>query len=691
MTKTLKILFCLSLIFTLTFIVAKFSEPAHAETSANNSTVSIVFTGDVHSHLDAQENVGGFAKLKTVIDGINANYPDSFLLDAGDFSMGTPFQTIFMSEASELRMMGEMRYDVVTLGNHEFDYRPDGLTKMLNMAAQYKGTATDYIKVYTPGSYFYHYEQKTYQKMPQLVQSNINWKATLANKSLATAAIKLKSAMDNYGVKDYVIVQKQGIKMAVFGLMGLEAISEAPESGVVWNDYIARAKEIVAEIKRNGEADMIVCLSHSGYYFADGDKSEDILLAKAVPDINVIISGHSHDELKKEIMVGKTAIVGSGAYLEYAGHLVLKKSSDGYTVSDYKLIPLDAKVQDDPVIQSKIESFKALVNTEYFSKYGYRYSEVLAVNPYKFTSLDLFGDVQGEDTLGNLISDSYIYAVKKSEGSKYVPVDVAVVPKGVVRGSIAKGDVTVADAFDISSLGIGPDGIPGYPLVSVYLTGRELKAAAEVDATVSNMKNEARLYFSGLSYTINEKRLFLNRATDIQLVKADGTKAKIDNGRLYRVVADLYTCQMLGLIKDGSYGLLSVTPKDKNGTAITNFEKNIINTNKGELKAWYAVASYIDSFKNNKFPTKYAGPDGRKIIDNSMNPIALLKQPNHIAFMLVGILLIPIAIIVGIVLYIHSRRKKHRGYDKSIFRSKTKRYGKPKMRIRKMKKSNYKF
>jgi 5'-nucleotidase / UDP-sugar diphosphatase len=691
MTRILKVIFCLSLVVALTFSTAIFGQYVEAETSTSNGTVSIVFTGDMHSHLDAQENVGGLAKLKTVVDDINIKYPDSFLLDAGDFSMGTPFQTIFKSEASELRMMGEMRYDVVTLGNHEFDYRPDGLTKMLNTATGYQGTETESFKVYNEGSYYYTWAQKTYELMPQVVQSNIDWKATLADEELAPAAKKLKAAMDNYGVKDYVIVEKQGVKMAVFGLMGLEAISQAPESGVIWKDYIERAKEIVSEIKRNGEADLILCLSHSGYYFDDGAESEDIMLANAVPDIDVIISGHSHDVLEDEIMVGNTVIVGSGAYSDYAGHLVLKKDSDGYSVADYNLIPLDSKVAGNAEIQLAVDNFRTLVDSEYFSKFGYKYDDVLAANSYKFTSMDIFGDVQGEDTLGNLIADSLIYGVQKAEGSNYIPVDVAVVPNGVVRGSIAKGEVTVADAFNISSLGIGPDGISGYPLVSVYLTGKELKAAAEVDASVSKMMNEARLYFSGLSYTINDKRLFLNRATDIRLIKADGSKEKLDNNKLYRVIADLYTCQMLGLVEDGSYGLLSVTPKDKDGVVIEDFEKNIVYDNKDELKAWYAVASYIDSFTGNKVPAKYAAPEGRKVLNNSLNPIAMLKQPNHVGLMLAGILLIPIAIIAGIVFYIRSRRKKRRGYDKSIFRSKTKRYEKPKMRIRKMKKSKYKL
>lgn len=690
MVKIRKALIGLGLVIVLGIPAVIFGDQVQTP-GVDSDAVSIIFTGDMHSHLESQGGTGGFAKLKTVVDGIDADYPDSFLFDAGDFSMGTPFQTIYMSEASELRMMGAMGYDVTTLGNHEFDYRPAGLAKMLNVASAYQGTESKYMKVYQNGGLNYTWEYKSFPKMPQLVQSNIDWQKTLADKKLAPAAKKLKTAMGNYGVKDYTIIQKQGVKVAVFGVMGIEAISQAPESGVLWKDYIARAKEVVDEIQRNGEADLIVCLSHAGYYYADGDQSEDVQLAKDVPGIDVIISGHSHDAITKDIRVGDTIIVGCGAYSDYAGQLVLKKSGDGYALDDYKLIPLDKNVAENTEIQGKVDGFRSLVDQEYFSRFGYRYNEILAYNPWKFTSVDKFGDVQGEDTLGDLIADSFIYAVKQAEGDKYTPVDVAVVPSGVVRGTIAKGDVTVADAFDISSLGIGPDGVPGYPLVSVYLTGKELKAAAEVDATVSDMMSEARLYFSGLSYTINPHRLFLNRATDIKLVAKDGTKTKIDNNKLYRVVADLYTCQMLGLVKDGSYGLLSVTPKDKDGVVIKDFEKNIIHDNKDELKAWYAVASYIDSFKGNKIPKAYQAPDGRKIVDASWNPIAMLKQPNHIGLMAAGIALIPIAIIVGIVVFIRSRIKKRRGYGRSIFHTKTKRYDKPKMRIGKMKKNKYKF
>ncbi len=105
-------------------------------------SVDIVFTHDTHSHLNSfrtvvdGENVeaGGFARIKTVIDEKEEN-PDTLVVDGGDFSMGTLFQTVYEEEASELRMLGYLGYDATTFGNHEFDYRSKGLAQMLDTAA----------------------------------------------------------------------------------------------------------------------------------------------------------------------------------------------------------------------------------------------------------------------------------------------------------------------------------------------------------------------------------------------------------------------------------------------------------------------------------------------------------------------------------------------------------------------------
>lgn len=107
--------------------------------AADTKQIDVLFTHDTHSHLDSfstivngeQKEVGGFAKIKTLINEKKKEDPDTLILDGGDFSMGTLIQTVYDTEAAELRMLGYLGYDVTTFGNHEFDYRPRGLPTCL--------------------------------------------------------------------------------------------------------------------------------------------------------------------------------------------------------------------------------------------------------------------------------------------------------------------------------------------------------------------------------------------------------------------------------------------------------------------------------------------------------------------------------------------------------------------------------
>ncbi len=617
-----------------------------APTSAE--PLSIVFTHDMHSNLDAKVDTagtnkaqpGGFARLATAIAHVKAAYPDTLVLDAGDFSMGTLYQTIYADSAAELRLMGSLGYDAATLGNHEFDYRAQGLTRML-LSAKASGDT-----------------------LPQLLCANIDWSGTLKDPALAIKAQELRDAMDSYGVKPYTIIQKGGIRIALFGIMGHEAIDDSPMSGLKFLDPIEAAKSIVSTLKANEKPDIIICLSHSGT--SDKlDDSEDVLLARAVPDIDVIISGHSHTLLQNPVIVGSTVIVSGGSNTDYLGHLVVNKRDDGrFSVQSNKLLPLDASVPENSAALIKIAEFKRRIDSAYLSRFGYTMGEVIANSPFAFTDAAKIGKTQGEDTLGNLIADSYVYAASQTDDEK---VDVAVVPAGVIRDSFKKGPIKTEDVFNVSSLGIGADGVPGYPLVSVYLTGKELWALCEVDASISDIMQDARLYLSGISYTFNPHRLFLNRVTDVYLLNSDGTKTAPQDDKLYRVVGGLYSTQMLGSVKNKSFGLLSIVPKDKNGNPIVDFEKQILYKGNQEYKEWVALADYLHSFvKVDGIPTissRYAAVEGRKEIDNSRSLVALLQKPNMIFFLLAGavvLILLIVVLLISLAVRIVKRRRAKR-------------------------------
>ncbi len=617
-----------------------------AEKEASNLT--IIFTHDLHDHLlpfalekDGEiQEYGGYARIQSAINIEKAKDPNLILLDAGDFSMGTLFQTIFTQEAQGLSLLGQMGYDATTLGNHEFDFRAQGLADSLKTALN-KNT-----------------------ELPELLVSNITFPEDEDGK-ITESLSNLQKAMLDYGTKEYLILERGGKKIGVFGLIGYEAASNAPMAEVEFTDPIESADRIVKILDDKEKADIIICLSHSGTSL-NKDKSEDEILAQEVPGIDVIISGHSHTKLAKPIIINQTIICSTGEYGENIGILKLKEGSDGnWQLENHQLLQINDKLPTDLNIMASIEKYKQKVQTDYLDKMEMTFDEVLAYSPYSFLPASEIGVKHAEEPLANLITDAYIYAVKKAEGQDYEPVAVAVVPSGTIRGSFVKGNITVADAYIVSSLGIGPDQKSGYPLLSVYLTGKELKTACEVDASVAPIMTSAQLYMSGMSYTFNPNRLIFNKVTQASLQKADKSLEIIDDNKLYRVVAGLYSAQMLSIVGEKSFGILSLVPKTKDGVPIVDFEEHIIrdlnSDNNGEIKEWEAIAEYLQSFEAKdgipQIPLYYSQTQGRKIITDDNAIPAVYGNPNNIAMAVYLIIALILLIIIFIGYKVVKRRR----------------------------------
>lgn len=620
-----------------------------AEAAEKSKQLDVLFTHDTHSHLNSfstivdgeQKEVGGFAKLKTLIDEKKKENPDTLILDGGDFSMGTLIQTVYDTEAAELRMLGYLGCDVSTFGNHEYDYRSKGLADMLT-AAKNSG-----------------------ETVPSLVVCNVDWDSMEKN-GLSEGQKQIQSAFENYGVKDYVVVEKGDVKIAVVGVFGVDALKCAPTCELLFKDPVESVKKTVEEIKKNEKVDMIACVSHSGTW-EDEKKSEDEILAKEVPDLDLIISGHTHTELKEPIQHGNTYIVSCGEYARNLGSLSMTQKQDGrWEMTSYELIPVSEDIEPDQATQERIDALMDTVDTNYLTNFGYTRDEVLAENDVEFNGLGEMETKHEELNLGDIMSDSYIYSVEHSEDYNGTPVDVAVVPSGCVRDTYTKGNITVEDVYNSFSLGIGKDGLAGYPLIDVYLTGKELKLAAEVDASLSDFMTTARLYCSGLNFTFNPHRMILNKVTDCYLTREDGERIEIQDDQLYRVVTDLYTGQMLGSVMEMSYGLLKIEPKDKDGNPIENLEDQAIMEGDKELKAWDAIARYMKSFDDtdgngiSNVPEYYETTHRRKVVDESRNVIDLVKNPNKFSVMIVGIVLVLILIIILLVVLIRKLIKKRR-------------------------------
>ena len=621
-----------ALLLALLLICSLCVIPADAAPPANTAT--ILFTHDLHSHFlpqpaeDGGES-GGYARLKTAIDRERATYPDALLLDGGDFSIGSLVQTLYTTEAAELRTMGAMGYDAATLGNHEFDHTGVGFARMLNAAAD------------------------SGDPLPALLEANYRPSADNPDKDF------IQQAMDHYGVQETMLLERGGITYGIFGLMGVDSDDCAPTSGFALEDAAQSAERCVASLKEQG-AELIICLSHSGTN-GEAKLSEDEKLAKAVDGIDVIISGHTHTTLTEPIVVNGTYIVSCGPYCRNLGSITLRKYEDGSKeLLDYHLTPIDETLPDDPDIAAMVETWKNKVGDTYLSRYGLTYDEVLTT-----TSFDLdtpVSGVQENNGLGSLVADAFRWAARTLTAEPYEGHTVAVTADGVLRAPLRTGEITTSQAFDVLSMGVGADGTSGFPLVAVYLTGKELKSVAEVDASVTPIMPVAQLYVSGARYSFNTTRMFFNRVYNACLLAGDGTEQEIADDQLYRVVTGMYSAQMLGTVKEKSMGLLSLEPKMADGSPVTDFNDCILYDKDGnEIKEWYALAAYLQTFGGEGVHPSYREPV-IKNVSHSWSPAQLLREWNWITWTVVlaalAVILLAVLLVRLILRKVRRKRKK---------------------------------
>lgn len=244
--------------------------------------LTLLQTSDVHSRIepitqqgDRNYGQGGFVRRATFLKQFRNENQNVLLFDCGDISQGTPYYNIFKGEV-EIRLMNEMGYDAMTIGNHEFDFGMDNMARLFKMA-----------------------------KFP-VVCTNYDLEATV-----------LKDL-----VKPYVIIERNGLKIGVFGLGAKpEGLIQANKcEGVVYKDPITVSNEVAALLKEKG-CDVIVCLSHLG-------KQLDERLVANTRNIDVILGGHSHTFMKKprdyQNMDGKNvSVMHTGKSGIYVGRLDL--------------------------------------------------------------------------------------------------------------------------------------------------------------------------------------------------------------------------------------------------------------------------------------------------------------------------------------------------------------------------------
>jgi 5'-nucleotidase / UDP-sugar diphosphatase len=395
-----------SSIICLTVALLWLLAPALSANAAEKLKLTIIHLNDVHTHYipykekDSDGLIGGIAKAGSVVAdleaGGRADGREVLKLFAGDLLTGTPFSSAFKGQMG-VRLLNELKFEAMTVGNHEFDYGQGNLLQ--NM--------------------------KPLMAFP-LLSANIRNKAG-------------KYPFEQVTIKQYPSAKT---RVVIFGLTTTEtptATLPANVKGLVFDGAIKTAGKVLAGFK---DDDLIIALTHLGV-------DEDRKLAAACPKIDVIIGGHSHTAIEKPLKVNNTIICQAGAYAKYVGRLNLDVEDGRVVRHDGGLVLLGSEVTEDPKIGSIVSEYQAKMDTALKTVIGR--SDVFlegtrsAVRSGRATNL------------GTLIAYNMAATVR---------AEVALLNGGAIRGSIAKGDVTLSDIETVLPF--------SDTLVKMGLTGEEI-------------------------------------------------------------------------------------------------------------------------------------------------------------------------------------------------------------------------
>lgn len=575
------------------------------------------------------DTVGGVARLATLLTQrrVAAGNEPLLLLDAGDFTVGTLFHTLARETGSELQLLSELGYDAVTLGNHEFDFRPAGLAAMISAAHQAKGEA-----------------------LVPLLASNMRFSAEDSGDD------SLQAHAEAGRILPYRLIERGGIRFGVFGLLGNDAVAVSPMTApLTFADPLETARATVAKLREEG-AEVVLLLSHMGISQQDDTRwrGEDVELLEQVPGIDVVIGGHSHTALPQPILVdGTRPVVQAGSEIQYLGELRMSIGEDGKVrMRDYRLLPVDDRTPGDPGITAQVEGFKAQVEARVLAPRGYRFDQPLAKVDQRL------GRDFSEQTLANLVTD----ALRSSVGA-----DLAFTGNGTLRDDLIKGRhgvQSVSDLFRIAPLGIGQfDDEPGYPMIKAYLSAREIKNLLEVLLLAYHLRSDS--YYprvSGLRFSYNPWRVPFDRVSRIEIGDAERgyRELELDDPRLYSIAATSYVGSFTWLVPELTKGLLDLVPKDAEGRPLARIEDAIVDQDPArdgvqELKEWQALLDHIrrlpdvDGDGLADIPTTGAAAEARMLRVPSLQPVELLRLAGPLQWGVSAVVLVGLLLVLGLL------------------------------------------
>jgi 5'-nucleotidase len=493
----------------------------------NEVSISILQTSDLHHHAngtgpaldytpgntaDKDSVTGGYARLSSLIKRIvSVRGKDSVLLiDSGDYLIGSPADMTLFTNPLAFQFFEELKYDAITIGNHEFDYGPAKLAAILNVA-------------------------KSNMFSIPIVASNLL-------ETTGTGLDLLSSGVDPMIVEQKVIT-KNGVKIGLLAIMGRSADDYAPTAAPVkfdhnYTDFLQKTVNLLKDPDNNPATDdgvqLVLLLSHEGFSLdANGNAiGADAELAKTVSGIDLIASGHLHNKILASKPLGSETILFSpgenGENLSVL-NLVYNKKTKKITKALSIAHKIDDSIAGDMVMQQKIDVTLNMVDQKLLPVFqtimpGLITDEVLMA-PLAKIDMDLDEINTAEETaIGNLCADGIRASangiVKKTAAAYQAnpgaftvkpdlsPYTLAFLGSGTVRDGLKigkTGRISFTDIYKTLPLGASPwDGsLTGYPLMDIYMSGADIKKLCAirlmVKASAQTSEPMPKAYFLNFS------------------------------------------------------------------------------------------------------------------------------------------------------------------------------------------------
>ncbi len=442
----------LSLVLALAMMLCAFA-PAMAEGALAGKLV-ILHTNDIHGRAVATDDVLGYARIASLKKNLQAQGAEVLLVDAGDFSQGTPLVNLGYGK-NAVEFMNIAGYDLATLGNHEFDWGSD------------------------------------------------NMEQNMANAKFAVICANLTRAADGTTVFPANKIYETAIgKVGFFGLDTPETMTKThPDKvkGITFaqgEELVAVAQAQVAELEAAG-CDLIVCLGHLGEDDESiGNRSIDVL--EKVTGIDLFIDGHSHTTIDGGVIEGETLRTSTGEYSNAVGYVVAEKVTEEEVTSvaltaglwtmeedAEAALALGAGLAIDEEVAAVVNTINDAVEAELSATFAK--TEVL------LDGNRAPGVRTQETNLGDFAADAILWAAKQAVGED--KVDAALTNGGGIRASIEAGDVTMKTMKTVFPF--------GNEVATLTITGAELLEALEAATWSTPEAIGAFPQVAGIEFTID--------------------------------------------------------------------------------------------------------------------------------------------------------------------------------------------